>query len=160
LDKELYTSNPNLLDIDGYHGNYQAVRSNKCVIEYCNKEGDYISNQDIEAIKAARKYKKKVIGSQLISGEKNLLQVVQQNPELVFGLSNLTRDIAHLKQLNWVPKMRDVKAYWYYGPTRTGKSWKAIADMGYPISQEGLQCDLTGIYFKNSQNKWWDGYQG
>lgn len=51
--------------------------------------------------------------------------------------------------------MRDVTATWFYGPTRTGKSWAAIKALG---------CDplagMAPIYFKNSQNKWFCGYSG
>jgi hypothetical protein len=70
---------------------------------------------------------------------------------LLFSIK--TNSIAHLKQLQWIPRMRYVKVYWYYGPTRTGKSWKVISEMGCPLEQQGLACDLTGIYFKNSHNK-------
>ncbi len=96
----------------------------------------------------------------MLSKEKSLIQVIQENPDLVFGLSSLKKGIAYLKQLQWIPRMRDVKVYCYYGPTRTGKSWKAISEMGCPLEQQGLACDLTGIYFKKSHNKWWDGYLG
>lgn len=49
--------------------------------------------------------------------------------------------------------MRDVKSYWLYGPTRTGKSWDCIKRMN-----KDPKGDLSGIYFKDSENKWWDGY--
>lgn len=53
--------------------------------------------------------------------------------------------------------MRDVKCKWYWGPSRMGKSWKAIKDFGYEPSMDE-HCDVSGLYFKNSGNKWWDGY--
>lgn len=36
-----------------------------------------------------------------------------------------------------------------------GKSWSAIKDLG-----GDPEVDCSGIYFKASQNKWWDGYTG
>lgn len=48
-----------------------------------------------------------------------------------------------------------VTATWRHGPTRTGKSFAAIAELGCdPFG------DLSSIYFKPSHNKWWDGYNG
>ncbi len=55
------------------------------------------------------------------------------------------------------PKIRNVICKWYWGPTRLGKTWKAINDMDFNISSDS-DCDLKGLYFKNPNNKWWDGY--
>jgi len=33
-------------------------------------------------------------------------------------------------------KMRDVKCRWYFGPTRTGKTWKALKDMGVDLTTD------------------------
>lgn len=51
--------------------------------------------------------------------------------------------------------MRNVSAKWYYGASRLGKSWKAIINENIdPLK------NMKAIYFKNSQNKWFDGYNG
>jgi len=50
--------------------------------------------------------------------------------------------------------MRVVKARWYYGETRLGKTWKAIQDLGFDP-----KAPMTGLYFKQ-QNSWWDKYNG
>lgn len=47
---------------------------------------------------------------------------------------------------------------WYWGPTRLGKSWKAISDMEFNITMDKDMLDLDGLFIKNSSNKWWDGY--
>jgi len=49
-----------------------------------------------------------------------------------------------------------VRARWYYGPTRTGKSWKALRDLGVDCTDNDV--DMGKVYIKNSLNKWWDGY--
>lgn len=56
---------------------------------------------------------------------------------------------------DYEPVMRDVYCEWIWGPTRTGKSWLAISSMGVDP-----KSNLKEIFFKNSQNKWWDGYTG
>ncbi len=39
-----------------------------------------------------------------------------------------------------------------------GKSWKAINDMEFNLGEDPYFNDITGLYIKNSSNKWWDGY--
>lgn len=43
LSDTFSTRDPNYLDIDGRHGNYQACRSAQAVVKYCTKEDNYIS---------------------------------------------------------------------------------------------------------------------
>lgn len=49
----------------------------------------------------------------------------------------------HEKPRDWKPEV-----FWYWGPTGTGKSRTARE-----------QCS-TDVYIKNSESKWWDGYDG
>lgn len=45
------------------------------------------------------------------------------------------------------PKMREVKVSIYYGPTGTGKTFKAF-------------MENKEVYKKNPNDKWWNGYNG
>ena len=38
-----------LFDIQGYHGNYQVAKSWRAVVKYVKKDGNYISNIDLNA---------------------------------------------------------------------------------------------------------------
>ena len=48
--------NKNMFDVCGYHGNYQVAKSWRAVQEYVKKDGNYISNLNLEA--AAQKQSK------------------------------------------------------------------------------------------------------
>jgi len=47
-------------------------------------------------------------------------------------------------------RLETLENYWYHGPTRTGKTFKAMEW----AEQKGL------TWWRKSRNKWWDGYQG
>lgn len=48
LEKKV-TFNKSLFDLPEHHGNYQVAKSFKCVIKYITKDGDYITNLDLES---------------------------------------------------------------------------------------------------------------
>ena len=52
--KAITKTNVPVFDFNGYHGNYQACRSCKNVIQYCTKSEDYISNFDLVKYRAHR----------------------------------------------------------------------------------------------------------
>jgi len=54
-------------------------------VKYCQKDGDYIEigNMDIRQEADARESKLKILGKRLCEGE-NLVDIVDENPELVF----------------------------------------------------------------------------
>lgn len=64
---------------------------------------------------------------------------------MLVGIKRLKIDYKCYLMLKYVPRIRNVRAFWYWGPTRVGKSWKAIMDLGYDPN-----VDLTGICFKTS----------
>lgn len=43
-DRKLNIGSPHFFDIGDYHGSYEGVRSNKAVLKYVTKDGDYISS--------------------------------------------------------------------------------------------------------------------
>lgn len=56
-------------DFKGFHGKYEGCRSNKAVIKYVMKEGNYISSlsdKEIESLTSARENKTKYLGEELI----------------------------------------------------------------------------------------------
>jgi len=53
-----------------------------------------------------------------------------------------------------VSLMRNVKGRWYHGPTRMGKTWLALKELGVDLTKD----IPSQVFMKNSQNKWWDGY--
>ena len=40
---------PDFWDVDGHHPNVQIARSWRCCIAYCKKDGDFITNIDLDA---------------------------------------------------------------------------------------------------------------
>lgn len=84
-------------DIEGYHGNYQGCRSAKNVLKYCTKEDNFKANFDVEQILSKSESKKTILGKRLLDGE-NLMQIVKENPELIFGFKRLKEDIDCLQE--------------------------------------------------------------
>ena len=48
-----------MFDVAGYHGNYQPAKSWRAVQEYCKKDGNYISNIDLNAARQKQSKMKK-----------------------------------------------------------------------------------------------------
>lgn len=154
LATEVDTRDCNYFDTLGYHGNYQGCRSSKNVMKYCTKAEDYVSNINVAEILDARKYHRKVFAQELVSGVKRPLDVLRAEPSFVYTYKQLKTSWQQMKLDEFEPRMKQVKAYWYYGETRLGKSWKALIDMGVDV--HGV---MSQVYFK-PVNKWFDGYNG
>lgn len=131
---------PDFWDVDGHHPNVQIARSWRCCIAYCKKDGDFITNIDLDAARA----KKAAHNAKLLE-----LDPKKAVDEGYIGLCalpmllNAKRAYANLEE---VPLHLERKCFWIYGKARVGKS-HACRD-AYP----GL--------FEKAQNKWWDSYQG
>lgn len=90
--KKYNIKNANKFDLqsnDGtvtYHGNYQGCRSNKAVIEYCTKEGHYVSDlpkEDLLLQVKTRKSKTSMIGAKLLEAGRLTSDIIEQHPELL-----------------------------------------------------------------------------
>lgn len=90
-------TNPSFADLsynnEWYHGNYQGCRSEKNVIKYCSKEENYLSNFDVGARIQKKNSHKRVLADALINKKINLVQAVQEEPELLFGYKKLKADL-------------------------------------------------------------------
>lgn len=137
-----------------FHGNYQGCRSSKNVVRYCSKEEDFVANFDVGQVASARNNRRK-IGTALLSGDKTLQEVVRENPELIFGYKRLKLDLLELREDLYPAGARIVECRWYHGPTRTGKTYRAVQELGG--KPDGVS---PGIYLKDAATKWWCGYSG
>jgi len=159
------TTNQNFFDLQGealYHGNYQAARSAANVIRYVKKDGVFITNLKDGALpkEGRAELAKKLMNTGLES-------FILEYPQFIFGYKKLKLDYIEYQNDQYKPTIREVSAHWYYGATRLGKSWKALTDQAglmleyHPETRvPKLTGDFSKIYFKNSQNKWFDGYSG
>jgi len=123
------------------HGNYQAVRSAKKVIQYVKKDGDYISSFDVT------RYLNK-------GGKVNVDLIRSKTMEEALTDGDISYTTARNYQyvrtaLTKAYAADDVRGIWIYGPPGVGKSHLA--------RERG---DLLGGYYLKAQNKWWDGYEG
>lgn len=71
-----------------YHGNYQSCRSPKAVMKYAIKDGDYVSNFDISKVNV-----KKWAADQIVLKKRPLHELVEEEPDLIFGYSRLVADV-------------------------------------------------------------------
>lgn len=143
---KLSTRNPRYFDLFGKHGNYQTVRNKEKTIRYTMKGSDYISNFDPKLKLDTMKNKKRDISKDLIRG-KPLHDVVDENPELLFGYARLRNDL-NLYKLDKNKPSAIFKRHclWIHGEPGIGKSY-------------WVRSKYPQVYSK-PQNKWWDGYSG
>lgn len=129
---------PQFFSVGEKSGNYQPCRSCKSVIQYCSKDGDYISNFDIESYLS----KKRKLSVDTIQ-QKSARQALTDGD---IGISSIKHYILARSILCEPYEHDDVRGVWLYGPPGVGKS-RYVRD------------NHTSLYLK-SQNKWFDGYEG
>lgn len=144
LGDRVDTRDPRYWDIEGFHGDYQACRSPNRVKTYCSKDSNFLSNfMDKSDLKVNRKK----VCKDLQEG-KPLVDVVEENPELLFSYKSL-RDSVNLYRLDKCKPLEttDPRGVWIWGPPGTGKTTHARTQYG-------------NDYYIKPQSKWWDGYSG
>lgn len=145
---------PGFFDLGGYHGNYQSIKFADNCAKYVLKGGEYISSfteaKLLEMVDNAgkgkdRKIDKHIIGKRLMEGE-SLLQIVQDNPALMFELGKLRDNMLLYKQLSSTAEpLNALENEWIWGPTGSGKS-KYVSET-YPI------------HYDHPREVFWDSYE-
>lgn len=119
--------------------------------DYCKKDGNFVEwgtlplDQQTSGLKIiADRY-----ADTLEKAKLGLIDEIE--PEMQIRYYNTIKQIAHDNKpmpadLTW--KEGEQPNVWIWGPTRTGKSWRARQICG------------QDMYIKNAANKWWDRYDG
>ncbi len=133
-------------DCDGHHGNYQSVRSRRCVLEYVQKsDADVLTNIDKDLLVDKTKKRKKENAMVFGSSEEELKRMFDEGD---FGYAGLVAMLKarHAHRLMALLPLQsfNVKGIWIYGEPGAGKSHWA-------------RNQWPDAYLK-LQNKWWDGY--
>lgn len=127
-----------LFDFDAFHGSYQPVRSPKAVINYCQKDGNFISSFDLKQYKNNK-------GKLSIDVLKNKpVKAALEDGDITFMQA---RQFVFAQSLVQVPCTRsDVCGIWFQGTPRSGKSHTAR--------------ELFPDAYIKEQSKWFCGYAG
>lgn len=141
-----------------FHGNYQICRNKKDVVRYCTKDGEYLTNMDIESF-LAKKGKVTFTKEELIST--SLMELIQHGKVTAFNAPNFLRTRLHLQDeiiresaasAAEEPDLPKKRHEWIHGPSNTGKTTTLRA------SQRDWSAD--GGFFEIPRNNDWKGYQG
>lgn len=130
---------PVVFDLIGKSGNYQPCRSCKSVIKYCTKDGDYLSNFDLDKYKAKQ--------GKVTSATLRTYTAIEALDQGIIGLNSI-KAYEYARSLAVEPhRPSGLRGVWYHGEPGVGKSYHARRVLG------------ESVYLK-PQNKWWDGYTG
>ena len=129
-----------MFDVAGYHGEYQVAKSWRAVQAYVKKDGDYITNIDLDAARA----KKAAHNAKLL--ELDPKKAVDEGYIGLCALPMLLKAKRAYANLDAVPDVLERDCWWIHGPAGAGKSY-------------ACRVAFPGLYCK-PQNKWWDGYNG
>lgn len=148
VDKKVKMRGTESLDmIGGKHGNYQGARSCNAVIKYCAKGDNYLSNIDIKAKLKAMGGKHKYICSSILTENKPIHEIIDENPEMLMQANTIKRGIDIYYSSKAVPRSVPPTVLVHWGPSGTGKSHAASVYGG-----------VGSVYFKPA-GEWWPGYR-
>lgn len=129
-------------DMPSCHGHYEQCKSNSCVIKYCKKDGDFITNINEDNLLSPQLKRAKFVHDTLKA--KSVKQMLEDG-DINYQSA---KQALFAKQILDTPYRHDkVRGVWIQGKPGVGKTHKARHDYG------------ESIYIK-SMNKWWDGYAG
>lgn len=141
-------------DLGGHHPNIQGVRSPRRVIRYVVKDQNFITNDPKMVEEAVEKWgiNKKDIGKQLVDGG-NLEDIVEANPQLIFGYSRLKTDVdAYRAAKQEIKDLGKPCGVWIGGASGIGKSYFSRNLVGAELGWR--------TFVKNPNPKYWMGYGG
>lgn len=129
-------------DLLEYHGHYESAKSWRAVQKYCMKDGNYISNLNLEA--AEKKQSKKLLPEDF---ERDPIDLMNEGKLAPLSLNNFLKNRStYLGLKRSHDYTGEKKCYWIWGKSGIGKSYS-------------IRHIYKDIYCK-PQNKWWDGYAG
>lgn len=143
LDKRVYFK-PDMFDFNGYHGHYEVAKSWAAVKRYVTKDGDFITNIDVDA--ALKKKSKGVKEKNALMLSKTPRELVDDGDISLLMLPQLLKAKRAYERAAKPPKHIPRKCYWIWGPPRAGKSY--------------VVRELFDDIYEKPQSKWWDGYAG
>lgn len=138
-------------DLLTYHGHYERAKSWRAVIKYVQKDGNYISNIDLNA---AGKKQSKMKKEDLLKDVDEVLDAGLINPMQVasFYKNSMVYKMLQQKRTKMPEKLPEKKRHlWFYGASNTGKTFK-LREM---MKQTGEQN-----WFQIPTNNDWIGYAG
>ena len=140
-----------MFDVAGYHGNYQVAKSWRAVQAYVKKDGNYISNIDVNA--AAQK-QSKMKKEDLLRDVDSVLDEGLITPMQVaaFYKNAQVYKMLQQKRQKMPEKLPEKKRHlWFYGGSNTGKTYK-LREMMKQTGEEN--------WFQIPTNNDWIGYNG
>lgn len=111
------------LELFGKRGNYQDARSDKAVVKYCTKEGDFIWwGQDPNVRSMLREGKAKLSLSSVVSGDMSLVDLVESDPRTLLHLDQLKKNLALFLSLKKTRIAKVPTLMYLFGPSGVGKT--------------------------------------
>lgn len=129
-------------------GHISVTRDVQASINYCKKDGDVFEKGVAPLTQKGKGEKEKIRWKKILeaaeAGDWNWLK--ENEPKAMIQYDRNLERIS--KRARTTPQtLEELNNEWYYGPTGTGKSYKAHEDN-------------PGAYIKDPETKWWDDYEG
>ena len=147
-----------------YHGHYEVSKSWRAVIEYVKKDGEYITNINLDAVQ--KKQSKKIGVEEL---ERDPLELLEEGTITGFQLASFVKNQNMYKLLKNKRKanseidltVEKKRHYWYYGESNTGKTYR-IKEMIKNDPSNWFQIPLNNdwIGYDNEKNLYVDEFKG
>lgn len=143
------------LELFGKRGNYQDARSDKAVVKYCTKEGDFIWwGQDPNVRSMLREGKAKLSLSSVVSGDMSLVDLVESDPRTLLHLDQLKKNLALFLSLKKTRIAKVPTLMYLFGPSGVGKTTLARS------FAEEKEIYMVPMPPKAQTPFWFDGYSG
>lgn len=154
----------NSFDLKSFHGHYEKAKCWRAVQEYCKKDGNYISNINIE--NAKQKQSKKLEKEDY---ERDALELIEEGKLHIMSLNNFIRNqntyLLLKKRKNDDRRdnspVKKKRHEWIYGESNTGKSTllrEEMKDNEENWFQIPYNNDWSG--YINQEHLWADEYKG